>query len=188
MSVWAAKSMEPVPSPFLTLTRQLHATLLAVHHATSQVAPSAWLLSRPDPPTGMQGVQVQQGNGPLLPEVRTYLIGYLNSMKYIIVCMVYTLHGIYHLQVYTIGRSHLHPGTYHLIPCYVPEKTIHTMAYTIQIGIYREARIGQTCIYHGIYHPDYCIYHGIYQKTGIYHGIYHEATQSLRRSPLERRN
>jgi hypothetical protein len=44
------------------------------------------------------------------------------------------------------------------------------MPYTIQIGIYREARIGQTCIYHGIHHPDYCIYHGIYRKTGIYHG------------------
>ena len=94
MSVWAAKAMEPVLSPFLTLTRRLHATLLAVHHATSQVAPSAWLLSRPDPPTGMQGVQVQQGNGPLLPEVRTYLIGYLNSMEYIIYCMLYTPHGM----------------------------------------------------------------------------------------------
>jgi hypothetical protein len=90
--------------------------------------------------------------------------------------MVYTLHGVYHLQVYTIGISHLHPGTYHLIPCYVPKKTIHTMAYTIQSGIYREARTGQTCIYHGIYHPDYGIYHGIYQKPGIYHGIYHGAT------------
>jgi hypothetical protein len=66
--------------------------------------------------------------------------------------MVYTPHGIYHLQVYTIGTSHLHPVTSHLMPCYVPKKMIHTMLYTtaIRIGIYREARIGQTCIYHGI--------------------------------------
>jgi hypothetical protein len=49
---------------------------------------------------------------------------------------------------------------------------IHTMLYTIRMGIYSEARTGQTCIYHGIKHPDYCVYHGIYQKTGIYHGIY----------------
>jgi hypothetical protein len=95
---------------------------------------------------------------------------------YIIVCMLYTPHGIYHLQLYTIGTSHLHPVTYHLKQCNIPEKSRHIMPYTIKIGIYREARIGQTCIYHGIYHPDYCIYHGIYQRTGIYHAIYYEAT------------
>jgi hypothetical protein len=38
------------------------------------------------------------------------------------------------------------------------------MPYTIQIGIYSEARIGQTCIYHGIYHPDFSIYHDTYRK------------------------
>jgi hypothetical protein len=111
--------------------------------------------------------------------VHTYLLGYLNSMKYIIVCMEYTPHCIYHFQLCTIGTLHLHPVTYPLIPCYVPNKTIHTMPYTIRIGIYSEARIGQTCIHHGIKHPDYGIYHGIYQKlvySSIYHGNYHEAT------------
>ncbi len=92
--------------------------------------------------------------GPVVQSIHTSLdLGYLNSMKYIIDCMVYTPHGIYHLQVYTIGTSHLHPVILmisHLMPCYVPKKMIHTMQYTIQTGIYLEARIDQTCIYHGI--------------------------------------
>jgi hypothetical protein len=91
----------------------------------------------------------QQLAPPSSGSVHTYLLGYLDSMKNIIVCMVCTSHGIYHLQLYTAGTSHLYPVTYHLIPSCVPKQMIHTMLYTIQIAIYREARIGQTCIYHG---------------------------------------
>jgi hypothetical protein len=78
----------------------------------------------------------QQWAPPSSGSVQTYLLGYLlDSMKYIIVCMVYIPHGTYHLQLYNIGTSYLHPVTYYLIPCYVPKTMIHTMLYTIQIGV-----------------------------------------------------
>jgi hypothetical protein len=94
----------------------------------------------------------QQWAPPSSGSVHTYLLGYLNSMKYIIVCMVYTPHGIY--PIWNIPPSGIHhryiPPSPHLMPCYDPKKMIHTMLYTIRIGIYSGARIGQTCIYHGI--------------------------------------
>ncbi len=135
----------------------------------------------------------QQWAPPSSGSVRTYLLGYLYSMKYIIVYMVHTPYGIYHLQLYIIGKSHLHPVTYHLIPCYLPKKMIHTMLYTIQIGVYSEARIGQTCIYQTNWYipwhiPWYVPWHipwyillvgnlDLLLPHGIYHGIYHGTYQ-----------
>ena len=78
--------------------------------------------------------------------------------------------------VYTIGISHLTIVTSHLHPCYIPKKSIHILPCTTKIGIYHDARTGQNCLFHGIYHGMKGIYHGIYQKNGIYHAIYHDAT------------
>ena len=103
--------------------------------------------------------------------VHTYLLGYLNSMKYIIVCMVYTQHGIYHLQVYTMGTSHLHPGhttLYHAmyqkkryIPWHIPPKLVYTV------------RQGQVkLVYTMVYTTLTTVYNMVYTKKLVYTMVY----------------